>query len=83
MKQWSTWNASQYVCMDCLYLTESRRGNGFGKLLLEEVKRYAVHENCKEIQWQTPGSNVEAIKFYQREGAVIKTKVRCFLDVNP
>jgi len=66
MKQYSTWDASYYVYMDCLFLQQDFRGSGIGKLLMSEVRKYAEQNNCRQIQWQTPDINMGAIKFYKR-----------------
>lgn len=76
MKQFSTWDAKFYIYIDCLFLKASARGKGFGTLMMEEIKKYAVHENCNLIQWQTPHSNKNAIGFYRKIGGISKTKER-------
>ena len=80
LKQFSTWDASFYLYMDCLYLNEKYRGKGFGKMLMQEVKIYAQKENCN-VQWQTPDFNTKAIDFYEALGAEHKTKKRFFWNV--
>lgn len=80
MRQFSTWDADFYLYLDCLYLMPAYRGQGIGKQLLMEINGYAMSVGCQEIQWQTPLDNTQAIKFYQREGAVAKRKVRFFLN---
>ena len=80
-KQISTWDACYYLYMDCLYLKETYRGLGIGQLLLNEIKHIARQEDCSLIQWQTPIDNKRAIKFYEREGAVSKSKRRFFLEL--
>ncbi len=81
MKQFSTWDASFYLYLDCLFFLETARGNGLGTLLMNEVKAYAEKENCLHIEWQTPEFNEKAIKFYKKIGANSKTKERFFWKV--
>ncbi|MEM0940668.1 MAG: GNAT family N-acetyltransferase [Bacteroidota bacterium] len=81
MKQFSTWEAKFYVYMDCLYLDANHRNQGIGKHLLDEIRNFALREDCTEIQWQTPIFNEKAIKFYEREGAYSKSKARFFLNI--
>lgn len=81
IKQFSTWDVDHYVYLDCLYLKEHVRGQGLGHKLMDEVKRYAATENCKEVQWHTPEFNAKAIQFYTKIGATSKTKVRFFWPV--
>jgi len=81
IRQFSTWDATFYLYMDCLYLDEAYRNMGIGKELLEEVRKEAIALGCKEVQWQTPIDNEKAISFYKREGAFVKEKARCFLNI--
>ena len=78
IKQYSTWDADWYLYLDCLFLKPDFRGKGVGKTLMEEVVCFAQSEKCIGIQWQTPFSNKEAIKFYERLGATCKLKERFF-----
>lgn len=81
MKQFSTWDAHNYVYMDCLYLSDKSRGFGIGEKLIDRIKEEAVSLDCSLIQWQTPEFNKRAMKFYDRIGAKSKNKKRYFLDV--
>jgi ribosomal protein S18 acetylase RimI-like enzyme len=69
MKQYSTWEAKEYIYMDCLYVKEYARGEGVGELLVNEVKSHGQSLGCSLIQWQTPSFNKRAMKFYDRIGA--------------
>ncbi len=81
MRQFSTWDATHYLYMDCLFLTEESRGFGIGEELIHKIKAHARELACSLIQWQTPEFNKRAMKFYERIGAMGKTKVRYFLNV--
>ena len=81
MIQFSTWDACNYIYMDCLYLIDSCRGFGIGQLLFDRIKEESKKLDIKEIQWQTPNFNTRAIKFYNRTGGHSKSKERYFLDV--
>jgi len=81
MKQFSTWDADFYIYIDCLYLNANSRGLGLGSNLMEQVKEYAIAENCNVIQWQTPNFNRKAIDFYRKIGGTSKTKARFCLDI--
>lgn len=78
MKQFSTWEAEDYVYMDCLYLIESARNMGIGEILMHSINQHSQALGCKLIQWQTPVFNKRAIKFYKQIGAYSKTKERFF-----
>ena len=77
----STWSAAEFLYMDCLYLREGSRGNGIGAAILKKLLQVARERNCINIQWQTPSFNEPAIRFYHRNHAVSKTKVRFKLKV--
>ena len=82
MKQYSTWDASEYIYMDCLFLIEQARGFGIGEKLILQIKEEATKLGCSLIQWQTPEFNTRAVKFYKRIGAASKSKERFFLEVS-
>ena len=78
----STWDASNYLHLDCLFLQENARGNGIGEEILKFLKEEALKKDCVNIQWQTPVFNSPAIEFYKKNGAKSKTKERFFLKLN-
>lgn len=80
-RQYSTWDAFQYMYMDCLFISEAMRGQAWGQKLLNEVKQAAKEMDCSLIQWQTPLSNVNAIRFYDRIGANGLDKKRFFWEL--
>ena len=80
MYQYSTWDAAQYVYMDCLYLDEAHRGQRIGEALMLKIKEAADAGGCRLIQWQTPDFNEGAIRFYKRMGAYAKAKERFFWE---
>ncbi|MGW0118357.1 N-acetyltransferase family protein [Streptomyces sp. NPDC003327] len=79
----STWDAAEYLHMDCLYLTDPARGHGLGPLLMAAVREEARALGLTEIQWQTPTWNEGAIRFYDRLGATSKEKRRFSLPSRP
>ncbi|MDG9728409.1 GNAT family N-acetyltransferase [Streptomyces sp. DH41] len=66
--EFSTWQATDYVHLDCLVVTEPHRGEGWGRALLSAVKDAAAIRGVAHIQWQTPDWNTDAIRFYHRAG---------------
>ncbi len=82
MKQFSTWDAGYYIYMDCLFMTEESRGFGIGEKLMRRLKEEATALGCTLIQWQTPAFNKRAMKFYDRIGAIGKSKERYFLEID-
>jgi len=81
MRQYSTWNANEYLYMDCLFLDDAYRGLGIGVALVEEMKTYASDHEITQVEWQTPDFNKRAIKFYRRIGATSLSKERFFLTI--
>lgn len=81
MKQYATWEAGEYVYMDCLFVAESVRGQRIGEQLVERIKEESLKMGCSLIQWQTPDFNTRAIKFYNRIGATSLSKERFFLEL--
>lgn len=79
--QYSTWDAAEYIYMDCLYMYENARGFGLGEQLVEKIKEEGKKLSCNLVQWQTPDFNVRAIKFYKRIGATSKNKERFYLKI--
>ena len=77
----STWDARQYLHLDCLYLREAYRGLGLGRGFLEEIARVAVESGAANLQWQTPAWNRDAVEFYEAMGATSKEKLRFTLGL--
>lgn len=79
--EFSTWNAAEYLHMDCLYLTPDCRGKGVGRMLMQAAAHYADECGLGWMEWQTPDWNEDAIRFYERCGAAAKSKFRFSLAV--
>jgi GNAT superfamily N-acetyltransferase len=75
-REFSTWHAAEYVHMDCLYVRSESRNGGVGALLLQFVGDAAAMMGCSFVEWQTPDWNLDAIRFYDRSGAVRSQKTR-------
>jgi ribosomal protein S18 acetylase RimI-like enzyme len=76
----STWDAKNFLYLDCLYLEPEFRGLGIGEKAFEMLKEIAKENDSINIQWHTPVFNERAIKFYNRIGGTGKDKVRFFID---
>ncbi|EOL8971707.1 N-acetyltransferase family protein [Cronobacter dublinensis] len=77
---YSTWSAAPFAYMDCLYLQEPMRGQGWGRKLLATLAAFAGEHGCRQIQWQTPPDNLSGIGFYQAIGAQSLPKSRFHLN---
>ncbi|MGP9017881.1 GNAT family N-acetyltransferase [Streptomyces sp. BR1] len=79
--EFSTWQAREYLHMDCLFLRDGQRGLGLGALLIDAVKAEARALGITEVQWQTPVWNEGARRFYDRIGATGREKIRYAMPV--
>jgi GNAT superfamily N-acetyltransferase len=79
--EYSTWSASDYLHMDCLFVKASQRGLRIGAGLLKCVVQLASERGLQEVQWQTPSWNSDAARFYRREGGIDQQKLRFVLGV--
>jgi GNAT superfamily N-acetyltransferase len=68
--RYSTWKGMTMHLED-LIVTKSRRGNGIGSLLFSKFINYAYSLRVKRIEWAVLDWNVNAIKFYKKNGAKI------------
>ncbi|WP_052709484.1 GNAT family N-acetyltransferase [Streptomyces sp. NRRL S-495] len=80
-RAFSTWQGDDHVHLDCLFVIEPHRGEGWGRALLDAVKDAAAARGVAEVQWQTPDWNADAIRFYHRAGALGRPKVRFSLPL--
>jgi len=81
MKQYATWDACEYIYMDCLFMEDIARGYGIGEKLVKKIQEEGKKLNCILVQWQTHDFNTRAIRFYKRIGATSKSKERFFLNI--
>ena len=68
--RYSTWKGATMHLED-LIVTKSRRGNGVGSLLFSKFINYAHSLKVKRIEWAVLDWNVNAIEFYEKNGAKI------------
>jgi GNAT superfamily N-acetyltransferase len=78
----STWDGAEYLHMDCLFVRDGNRGLGIGPMLVNAVLAEARDLGLGQVQWQTPQWNTDAIRFYDRMGAVANEKRRYSLSVS-
>lgn len=82
VREFSTWQAREYLHMDCLFVKDSMRGLGVGRALFAAAQNEARRLGLNELQWQTPAWNADAIGFYQHLGALSVAKQRFRLKVD-
>ena len=80
--RYSTWKG-QAMYLDDILVTESARGKGIGKLLMEELIREAADKKFNRIIWQVLEWNEPAINFYKKFNANFDPEwVNCSIEVN-
>jgi GNAT superfamily N-acetyltransferase len=63
--RYSTWKG-QRMYLEDIIVTEKRRGQGIGKLLMDELIRIAREKGFEGIHWQVLEWNEPAINFYRK-----------------
>lgn len=69
-------NFSTFLCkkglyLEDLYVRQSRRGKGYGKLMLKALATLAVERQCGRFEWSVLDWNANAISFYEKMGAAV------------
>lgn len=75
-REFSAWQGREHLHMDCLFVSAAARNRGLGAQLAQAVIAFAAAEGLAEVQWQTPAWNHDAVRFYERLGAVGIDKIR-------
>lgn len=79
--RYSTWKGQRMYLEDIL-VTESARGKGIGKLLLDRLIVEAREKKLSAIVWQVLEWNEPAINFYKKYNAKFDPEwVNCSIDV--
>ncbi len=78
--QYTTWGATTYLYMDCLYLIKEARKRGLGHQIMQQVATFMKTQGIALAQWQTPVENTKAVAFYERLGAQTLSKARFFWE---
>ncbi len=66
--RYSTWNG-KVLYLEDLIVTESERGKGYGRKLLNAILKEADNQNCRLCTWQVLDWNEPSIDFYKSIGA--------------
>jgi GNAT superfamily N-acetyltransferase len=78
--RYSTWKGRRLYLED-IVVTESERGNGFGKLLFDRTMQHALDSNCSGMMWQVLDWNEPAINFYNKYGSRLDGEwINCNLE---
>ncbi|GAA2831622.1 GNAT family N-acetyltransferase [Aminobacter aminovorans] len=73
---YALWTAGRFAHLDCLFVYENARGQGIGKQLFDHVGLLTEEAGVERMEWQTPLRNLDAIRFFEREGGVGQPKMR-------
>ncbi len=78
--RYSTWKGKRLYLED-LIVTETMRGHGLGKLLLDATVAEARATHCTGMMWQVLDWNEPSIAFYEKYGASLDGEwLNCHLD---
>lgn len=67
----STWKGKMMYLEDFI-VQESFRGKGIGQLLFEAFLDESRRKDCKLVKWQVLDWNTPALKFYEKNNAIIE-----------
>ena len=62
----STWTKGNYCYLQDLFVTTAKRGQGYGKTLIEAVYAEAHEQQCSRVYWLTQENNHQARSLYDQ-----------------
>lgn len=65
----STWLGRPGLYLEDLFVKPEKRGNGYGRALLERLAKIAKERGCGRMEWAVLDWNEPAIQFYRKLGA--------------
>jgi GNAT superfamily N-acetyltransferase len=66
---YSSFLAKKSLYLEDIFITESMRRSGIGKLFFDELVKTAEKEKCGRMEWCVLDWNTNAINFYNKLGA--------------
>lgn len=79
--RYSTWKG-QAMYLEDILVTQSERGKGIGRLLMDKLIEEAKEKGLKRIVWQVLEWNEPAINFYKKYNSSLDPEwVNCSIDV--
>ncbi len=62
----NTWNDTDCIYIEDLFVTANARGTGLGRALIEYIYDFASHNNCNRVYWITDEDNYQARQLYDK-----------------
>jgi len=66
---YSSFEAKRTLYLEDIFISESHRKKGIGKLFMDELIKIAEDSDCQRMEWAVLDWNVNALKFYDNLGA--------------
>jgi GNAT superfamily N-acetyltransferase len=66
---WPAAGVTHSLYLKELYVAESHRRSGIGRLLMDQLFDIAKAHGCSRVEWTTEQSNVDARRFYESLGS--------------
>lgn len=77
---YSTWKG-KILYLDDLVITEKWRRKGIGSLLMDQLVRYGLENEVRQLRWQVLDWNDPAIRMYEKIGANLSGEwINCSLS---
>ena len=77
---WPAEGVTSSVFLKELYVAQTHRRQGVGKLLIQRLCQVAADNHCSRVEWMTDESNADAQRFYKELG-VAKFTAKVFYRV--
>lgn len=68
-ESYSSFLAKKTLFLEDIFITQSRRNTGIGKLFFDKLIEIANDRGCGRVEWAVLDWNIDAIAFYNKIGA--------------
>lgn len=65
-----------FIYLEDLYIDESYRGFGGGKMMMKELAKIALKLGCIQLSWSALDWNTPALNFYEKIGAKLQQNMK-------
>ncbi len=62
----NTWNDTDCIYLEDLFITANARGTGLGRALIEYIYDFANKNDCNRVYWVTDEDNYQARQLYDK-----------------